>query len=52
MTQMLDILADYLTLRGIEHYRLDGTIAFSERQEQVPCAHGRRRPCLPPVQAP
>jgi len=35
MTQMLDILGDYLTLRGIDYFRLDGNIPYAERQEQV-----------------
>jgi hypothetical protein len=35
MTQMLDILGDYLTLRGIAYYRIDGHVPYAERQEQV-----------------
>ena len=32
---MLDILEDYLDLRGLRYGRLDGSMAFSERQRQV-----------------
>ena len=32
---MLDILEDYLDLRGIRYGRLDGSMAFTERERQV-----------------
>ena len=32
---MLDILEDYLDLRGIRYGRLDGAMAFTERERQV-----------------
>lgn len=32
---MLDILEDYLELRGLMFSRLDGTMAFSEREKQM-----------------
>ncbi len=32
---MLDILEDYLDLRGLKYSRLDGAMAFSERQRQM-----------------
>ena len=34
-TMMLDILEDYLDLRGIRYGRLDGAMAFTERERQV-----------------
>ena len=34
-TMMLDILEDFLELRGLSYSRLDGAMAFSERQRQV-----------------
>ena len=36
MTFLLDILEDYLDLRELQYSRLDGTMSFSVRQEQVP----------------
>ena len=35
MTHMMDILEDYLELRNLLYSRLDGTMSFSVRQEQV-----------------
>ena len=35
MTQMLDIIGDYLSLRGIAYCRIDGGVPYVERQEQV-----------------
>ena len=35
MTQMLDVLADYLDFRGFEHSRLDGTMNMDDRQENI-----------------
>lgn len=35
MTSMLDILASYLEETGIKHGRLDGSIAWQERQEAI-----------------
>ena len=32
---MLDILEDYLELRGLIFGRLDGSMAFSEREKQM-----------------
>lgn len=32
---MLDILEDYLELRGLVFSRLDGSMAFSEREKQM-----------------
>ena len=32
---MLDIIADYLDMRGLSFGRLDGTMKFTDRQEQV-----------------
>jgi superfamily II DNA/RNA helicase len=34
-TSMLDILEDYLELRGVTFGRLDGSMAFSEREKQM-----------------
>ena len=34
-TSVLDILEDYLELRNLTYGRLDGTMAFSERQRQM-----------------
>ena len=35
MTHMMDILEDYLELRDLLYSRLDGTMSFNVRQEQV-----------------
>lgn len=35
MTSMLDIIEDYLHLRNVDCFRLDGTVAFQERESQV-----------------
>ena len=35
MTFLLDILEDYLDLRELQYSRLDGTMSFTVRQEQV-----------------
>ena len=32
---MLDILEDYMDLRGLTYSRLDGTMGFNERERQV-----------------
>ena len=32
---MLDILEDYLDLKGLVYSRLDGTMAFAEREKQM-----------------
>ena len=45
MTQMLDILGDYLALRGVDYFRLDGNIPYAERQEQArPLKDQRKAP--------
>ena len=31
MTQVLDLMADYLDMRGIKHERLDGSVGLQER---------------------
>jgi len=35
MTQMLDIIADYLDFRGFEHSRLDGSMKMEDRQDHI-----------------
>ncbi|CUV04745.1 unnamed protein product [Cryptosporidium hominis] len=35
MTQLMDILGDFLDYRGIEHHRLDGTMTIQERKEKM-----------------
>ena len=35
MTKMLDILGDYLNLKKIEFCRLDGSMQFMDRQENI-----------------
>jgi len=35
MTQMLDIIADYLDYRGFDHSRLDGSMKMEDRQEHI-----------------
>lgn len=35
MTSILDILMDYCFLRGFEYSRLDGSMAFADREENV-----------------
>lgn len=35
MTQMLDIIADYLDFRGFDHSRLDGSMKMEDRQEHI-----------------
>jgi len=35
MTKMLDIIGDYLTLRKLKFSRLDGTMGYLERQENI-----------------
>ena len=35
MTKMLDILGDYLNLRGFKFSRLDGQMEWSERQDNI-----------------
>ena len=35
MTKVLDILSDYLNLRNIKYSRLDGTMSFEDRQENI-----------------
>ena len=35
MTRMLDILGDYLNYNGYNHARLDGSMAFIDRQENI-----------------
>lgn len=32
---MLDVLEDYLDLRGLDRGRLDGSMAFADREEQM-----------------
>ena len=39
-TSMLDILEDYLDLRSMSYGRLDGQMAFSERQRQMAVFQG------------
>lgn len=34
-TRMLDVLEDYLDLRGLDRGRLDGSMAFAERETQM-----------------
>lgn len=35
MTQLMDILADYLEWRGLKYYRLDGSTAIEDRRERM-----------------
>lgn len=35
MTMMLDILMDYCYLRGFKFSRLDGSMSYSDREENV-----------------
>ena len=35
MTKMLDILGDYLNLKKIKFCRLDGSMQFMDRQENI-----------------
>lgn len=35
MTSILDILMDYCYLRGFQYSRLDGTMSYSDRAENV-----------------
>ena len=35
MTQLLDIIADYLDFRGFDHSRLDGSMKMEDRQEHI-----------------
>ncbi|CDJ43110.1 SNF2 family N-terminal domain-containing protein, putative [Eimeria tenella] len=35
MTQVLDLMADYLDMRGIKHERLDGSVGLQERKERI-----------------
>ena len=35
MTRMLDILGDYLSLKNLNYSRLDGTMGFEDRQENI-----------------
>ena len=35
MTRMLDIIGDYLTLQEFEFSRLDGSMNFGDRQENI-----------------
>ncbi|KAJ1608454.1 SWI/SNF related putative transcriptional regulator ATPase [Cryptosporidium canis] len=35
MTQLMDILGDFLDYRGIDHHRLDGTMTIQERKEKM-----------------
>ena len=35
MTQLLDILEDYMELRGFRYARLDGSMAYTDREEEV-----------------
>ena len=35
MTQLLDILEDYMELREIRYARLDGSMAYTDREEEV-----------------
>ena len=32
---MLDVIEDYLDLRGLDRGRLDGSMAFADREEQM-----------------
>src|ERR1700722_7569857 len=35
MVRMLDILSDYMTLRGFQHQRLDGMVASEARKKSI-----------------
>ena len=35
MTRMLDILGDYLSLKGVSYSRLDGAMHFEDRQQNM-----------------
>jgi len=35
MTQLLDIIADYLDFRGFDHSRLDGSMKMEDRQQHI-----------------
>lgn len=35
MTSILDILMDYCYLRGFQYSRLDGSMSFADREENV-----------------
>ena len=35
MTQMMDIIADYLEFRDFSHSRLDGSMKMTDRQEHI-----------------
>ncbi|KAL8272431.1 hypothetical protein Esti_003721 [Eimeria stiedai] len=35
MTQVLDLMADYLDMRNIKHERLDGSVGLQERKERI-----------------
>ena len=35
MVRMLDIMSDYMTLRGYQHQRLDGTVTSEQRKKSI-----------------
>ena len=35
MVRMLDIMSDYMTLRGFQHQRLDGTVTSEQRKKSI-----------------
>ncbi|KAI3482317.1 hypothetical protein L1887_55078 [Cichorium endivia] len=51
MVRMLDILSDYMSLRGYIHQRLDGTISSEVRKKAIRALQRRRlaRLCLSPL---
>ena len=43
MTSILDLLVDYCYLRGFEYSRLDGSMSYTDRDENV-SSHRRDSP--------
>lgn len=39
MTSILDLLMDYCYLRGFQYSRLDGSMAYADREENVSVRH-------------